>query len=88
MDASSDCPFEESESDSESEDSDEEESSETTVFFGTCVFSLTEVCSSTSEPDELSSEEEEDEDSEEEATRLFLFLFRFLEVFAAFTALF
>ena len=87
MDASSDCPFEESESDSESEDSDEEESSETTVFFGTCVFSLTEVCSSTSEPDELSSEEE-DEDSEEEATRLFLFLFRFLEVFVAFTALF
>jgi hypothetical protein len=40
---------------------------------------------SSSEPDELSSEEREDEDSED-ATRLFLFLFRFRADFAAVTA--
>ena len=48
-----------------------------------CVFSFTVVGFSSSEPDELFSEEEED--SEEDATLLFLFLFRFLAVFAAVT---
>ena len=85
MDFSSDeLSDDESDSDSDPEDSDEEESSETMGFARTCVLSFTVVDSSSSEPEELSSEE--DEDSEEEATRLFLFLFRFLAVFAATTA--
>jgi hypothetical protein len=67
------------------DEDEDEESSWTTGFAGTCVFSFTVVGFSSSEPDELSSEEE-DEDSEEEATRLFLFLFRFLAVPAAVTA--
>ena len=50
-----------------------------------CVFSFTVVGFSSSELDELSSEEEDEES--EEATLLFLFLFRFLAVFAAATDL-